>query len=140
VSPSTDKGITMSTDSIPHSAAPPRWRQFATVTFFIAAITLGSAPASAEPGSSVQGTQMDHCVTNGVSAGADKNAVIASCCKSLGGTVSANSQGTTSCQFPDGNTWTAPLDQQQGESGPTPPPPGATAILPPGSNTRAGTQ
>jgi hypothetical protein len=101
---------------------------------WLATITHGLAPANAEPRKPARVAQMDVCVTNAGGSGSDKIARIASCCKSLGGTFATNSQGTPSCQFPDGNTWTASTDQQQSGTGPTPPLPTATAILPSGLN------
>ena len=70
---------------------------------------------------------MDQCVTNAGGSGSDRLSRIASCCKTRGGTDSTNSQGTPSCQFPDGHTWTASA----------PPAPAATAVQPPGVDTRA---
>jgi hypothetical protein len=64
--------------------------------------------------------------------------VVKDCCTYANGTYNpSDSHGEETCEF----TANSVIDprQEQGTP-PPPPPPGATAILPPGLNTRAGTQ
>jgi hypothetical protein len=118
--------------------ATERWWQIAvTSAILLATVPLATATAitaDAKP-KQTAGQQFDQCVADLVKYNKDHrqipdmNAIQGACCININGSLETEDDGTTfkDCIFPDA-------------AGRTPPPPGATAILPPGANTRAGSQ
>jgi len=114
---------------------PTSLRQIAVAAIFVAAMSIAAAStADAKPKSPAD--QFSQCVADLVKYNKDHgqtpdmNAIQGACCININGSLETQDDGVTfkDCVFPDAS----PAGR------PTPPPPGATVILPPGSNTRAG--
>ncbi|MDT5082567.1 MAG: hypothetical protein QOJ80_7204 [Mycobacterium sp.] len=112
-----------------------KWRPLAVAAIFVAAMSVAAATADAKP-KQTAGQQYDQCVIDAVKYNVDHgttpdmNLIQGGCCGYIGGTIVTADDGVTfkDCIYPD-----APAGQ------PTPPP-GGTAVLHPGENTRAGDQ
>jgi hypothetical protein len=114
-----------------------KWRPLAVAAIFVAAMSVAAATntADAKP-KQTAGQQYDQCVIDAVKYNLDHgttpdmNLIQGGCCGYIGGTIVTEDDGVTfkDCIYPD-----APAGQ-------TTPPPGGTAILHPGVNTRAGDQ
>jgi hypothetical protein len=114
---------------------PSSWRQIAVATILVAAISVATAStADAKPKSPAD--QFSQCVADLVKYNKDHgqthdmNAIQGACCININGSLETQDDGVTfkDCVYPDASS----------AGRPAPPAPGATAILPPGSNTRAG--
>lgn len=135
----------MSTTRIPRVAAPARWQHAAATTAIVlAAVSVGIATATtadAKPKNPGPGlTEFLNCFQAHADAINPDNTKISheallviaeNCCTDLGGTYN---EGRDACYLPNGD-----VGRTQ-QASPTPPPPGATAVLPPGVNTRTGIQ
>jgi hypothetical protein len=128
-----------------HSGLPRRWRQIAaTATIFIAAVAVGTAAATTadakpkKPGAGAN--QYWSCVVAQEDAQTGghhidisweaRGLIYENCCTDLGGIYN---EQTLECYLPNGDT---------AKPQPTPPtpPPGATAVPPPGALNPAGLQ
>jgi hypothetical protein len=118
-------------------ATSTKSRPFAVAAIFVAAVSVAAAMATtadAKPKS--WGDQYNQCIVDAVkyrqAHGYDlnMNEIQGGCCASIGGSIVTADDGVTfkDCVFPEDPA-----------SHPAPPP-GATVILPPGANTRAGDQ
>jgi hypothetical protein len=124
--------------------ATSRWGQVGAISAIVIATLLGAAAtattADAKPRGGIE--DFNQCVADAVNYrqahGFDINMdeIKGGCCGAIGGEVVTEPDGTTfkDCVFDVQN---AP---GQSSPSPTPPQPGATVMLPPGLNTRAGAQ
>ncbi len=147
--------------TVNHIAASRR-RGFAPATLLVAATAAAllvgglhyASPAHADAIGieNAKTAQYNACVSTAQSIstpGYSLAEIQVSCCHSYGGTVYSDGRGNLACVFPTsygqttpppgGTTVILPPDAGQTQLGPTQPPP-PTAILHPGSNTRAGIQ
>ena len=116
------------------STATTSLRQIAVAAICVAAMSVATAsPADAKPKSPAD--QFSQCVADLVKYNKDHgqtpdmNAIQGACCININGSLMTQDDGVTfkDCVFPDASSAGRPT-----------PPPGATVILPPGSNTRVG--
>jgi hypothetical protein len=116
--------------------SPTSRRQIAVAAVFVAAMSVATASTADAKPKTPPGEQFDQCVADLVKYNKDRgqtpdmNAIQGACCININGSLMTQDDGVTfkDCVFPDASS----------AGRPTPPAPGATVILPPGSNTRAG--
>jgi hypothetical protein len=117
------------------AARPARGRQLLpAIAIAVGAIT--SYMALATPVAHADIKKFNDCIKGATIQGS----VVKDCCTYASGTYNpSDSHGEETCEFA-ANSVIDPGPQEGTATPPPQPPPGTTAILPPGSNTRAGIQ
>jgi hypothetical protein len=118
------------------AARPPRRRRQLLPAIAIAVGAITSYMTLATPVAHADIKKFNDCIKGATIQGS----VVKDCCAYAGGTYNpSDSHGEETCEFA-ANSVIDPGRQEGTTTNPAPPPPGATAILPPGANTRAGIQ